>query len=104
MSVAHARGIRATSNSFVSRHAPRDDYLAFLRRNLGSSYSVYSATWRYTRFIRRYPDLAGWFGAPLSERVGRLADETRSGASHSASYIGRTYLCYLAVAGHARYD
>ncbi len=104
MSAARLGRIQAEPAPFVSRHAPRDDYLAFLRRNLGSSYSVYSATWRYTRFIRRYPDLTDWFGVPLPERVGRLAGETRGSASHSASYIGRTYLCYLAVSGHARYD
>ncbi len=102
--MAHDGRIRATSNFFVSSHAPREEYIGFLRRNLGSSYSVYSATWRYTRFIRRYPNLDDWFGAPLAERVGRLAGETRAGVSHPASYVGRTYLCYPAVAGHARYD
>ncbi|MCA1678260.1 MAG: hypothetical protein LC777_04565, partial [Actinobacteria bacterium] len=56
------------------------------------------------RFVAAYPDLTDWFDEPLARRVGRLAGEQRGAMSHRTSYDARSYLLFLGLAGHARFD
>lgn len=53
-----------------ARHATAEEYHVFVMRR-GDIRSGANLLRAYRRFIRHYPDLVAWFGAPLAERVGR---------------------------------
>ena len=64
------------------RHCPESEYLAYVRgQDIHPGYRnqkircfrVFKAAW---------PKMAGWFAAPLVERVGRLPNQTQKTASH----------------------
>jgi integrase len=48
--------------------------------------------------------LGAWLSAPLSIRVGRLANQTQGEARYNTSYACRPYICFLAVTGRLRLD
>jgi hypothetical protein len=73
------------------RHATAEDYRAFVMRR-GDIRSGSTLLRAYRRFVRHYPDLGEWFGAPLAERVGRTWP--RSGQAY-VSAAACPYLYYL---------
>jgi integrase len=79
------------------RHAPAEEYRAFVMGR-GDIHSGSNLLRAYRRFVRHYPDLVSWFGAPLAERVGRTWP--RSGQAY-VSAVARPYLYYLASRGVA---
>ena len=55
-------------------------------------------------FENEWPNLGAWLSAPLSIRVGRLANQTQGEARYNTSYACRPYICFLAVTGRLRLD
>jgi integrase len=86
------------------RHASLEEYRAFVAGYCGNARQIRHLMGCYGRFVRRYPDLADWFNAPLSERVGQLHGETGAACTCLASYKARGYLLFLGVAGYATFD
>jgi hypothetical protein len=88
-SVAPARRLRRS-------HCPESEYLDYVRgQDIHPGYRNQKI--RYFRvFKAAWPKMAGWFGAPLVERVGRLPDETQKTASYPISFNARPYLLFLA--------
>jgi len=84
-------------------HASVEAYRAFLQqRNSAGTMRQFSKYQR--RFMRMYPDLEGWFSAPLAERVGRLYGEEDQHPSFPISAEARPYLTFLALQGYAWFD
>ena len=86
------------------RHCPESEYLAYVRgQDIHPGYRnqkircfrVFKAAW---------PKMAGWFAAPLVERVGRLPDQTQKTASHPISFNARPYLLFLGLRGYLTFD
>ncbi len=86
------------------QHASADAYAAFVRARLDGPTSVSYALGLRDRFVRAYPDLRGWFHAPLADRVGRLYGEANHRAHDDVSYRARPYLYFLALRGVAQFD
>ena len=55
-------------------------------------------------FKAAWPKMAGWFAAPLAERVGRLPGETQKEASYPISFQARPYLVFLGLRGYLTLD
>src|SRR6266508_4349522 len=85
------------------QHTSATEYAAFPQRHLGNEHSINAARNTRDRFVRAYPDLRAWCQAPLVGRIGRLYGEPVSPAYQTISYLGRSYLVFLAVRGHARF-
>ena len=86
------------------RHCPESEYLAYVRgQDIHPGYRnqkircfrVFKAAW---------PKMAGWFTAPLVERIGRLPDQTQKTASHPISFNARPYLLFLGLRGYLTFD
>jgi integrase len=90
------------------RHASEGEYVAFLDGRVRAGRIKESVAGQYLkeyrRFVRAYPDLAGWFRAPLPERIGRLYGEGRPEASFRVISDARPYLSFLAARGYAWFD
>jgi integrase len=85
-------------------HCAEAEYAAILTTlNINGAYRRQRLAAR-RRFVAAYPDLSDWFREPLARRVGRLAGEQRGAISHRTSYDARSYLLFLGLAGHARFD
>ena len=85
-------------------HCAEAEYAAILSTlNIHGAYRRQRLAAR-RRFVAAYPDLSDWFREPLERRVGRLAGEQRGAISHRTSYDARSYLLFLGLAGHARFD
>ena len=82
------------------RHGSAEDYALFLRQRAipPRGHNLIKAR---ARFVRAYPDLKSWFGAPLVERVGSSCP--RSGDAYICAQA-RPYLYYLAYRGHTSFD
>ena len=97
----------ATAACGTGRHADEADYLAYLRRHVGhghcrgASAPSPNLVKQRRRFVRLYPDLDAWFGAPLPERVGSRA---RRATDAFAVAQARPYLYFLACSGRASLD
>ncbi|MDP9476992.1 MAG: site-specific integrase [Actinomycetota bacterium] len=96
----------------IPRHAPAEEYEAFVRAHLGSRGSGNHSVRAYRNFVEAYPHLSDWFRAPLPERVGRLyvpgsggrMEPPRGPMTSRVSYLARPYLVYLAMRGYASFD
>ncbi len=82
----------------VRRHAPREEYFAWVDRVLPNPAGASMRRWFYNRFVTRWPDLDAWFAEPLLVRLdlhGRSVREIgkRIGASHEAG----SYLAYMSL-------
>jgi integrase len=87
------------------RHCPDREYVAFVRGQDHFNHNYLNAKLRdYRAFRDRWPDLAGWFAAPLVERAGRLPGEPYWRPSFRESHRARTYLTYLGLRGYATFD
>jgi hypothetical protein len=86
------------------RHCPESEYLDYVRgQDIQPGYRNQKI--RYFRvFKAAWPKMAGWFGASLVERVGRLPDETQKTASYPISFNARPYLLFLGLRGYVTYD
>jgi len=86
------------------RHCPESEYLAYVRgQDIHPGYRNQKI--RYFRvFKAAWPKMAGWFAAPLVERVGRLPDQTQKTASHPISFNARPYLLFLGLRGYLTFD
>jgi integrase len=97
----------ATVGGGTGRHADEADYLAYLWRHVGhghcrgASAPSLNPIKQRRRFVRLYPDLDAWFGAPLPERVGSRA---RRASDAFAVAQARPYLYFLACSGRASLD
>jgi len=102
MKVARAaiQGLR----EFSPKHASAGEYADFVHSYMANEDSRRWAIGRRERFVRRYPDLREWFRAPLTERVGRLYEESTCNVIHPTSYWARSYLHFLALRGYAQLD
>jgi hypothetical protein len=74
------------------RHAPREEYFAWVGRVLPNPAGASMRRWFYNRFVPRWPDLDAWFAEPLLVRLdlhGRSVREIgkRIGPSHEAAPI-----------------
>ena len=81
------------------QHLSTASYTLFLRKCLGASDGVRKALKIQARFRRTYPDLRAWFGAPLTERVGRIYDGSSWVILNDDSYLVRPYLVFLVLQG-----
>ena len=104
MNAAPRREPPAKSQPFVFRHASSEEYAAFVRQRLNHPDSIAVVRRERARFVRAYPDLENWFGAPLAERIGRLAGEKPGRVTCRVSHEARGYLHFLALRGYARFD
>ena len=82
----------------VRRHAPREEYFAWVGRVLPNPAGASMRRWFYNRFVARWPNLDDWFAAPLLVQLdlhGRSVREIgkRIGPSHEAG----SYLAYLSL-------
>ena len=48
------------------RHAPREEYFAWVGRVLPNPAGASMRRWFYNRFVTRWPDLDAWFAEPFS--------------------------------------
>lgn len=94
----------STFSRFECRHASRGEYHLFACKYANTTANYDRLIYSYNHFIEEYPDLNAWFSAPLAERVGLLYGEDRSRPTNKVSFKARSYLMYLAVQGHARFD
>jgi integrase len=80
-------------------HARREEYFAWVGQVFsGSPASVKSRRYFYNRFVRRWPDLAGWFAEPLLVRLDlHDRDYWQSGKRKGPSHEAGTYLAYLSL-------
>lgn len=88
----------------ASAHASAEAYARYIRGYTENARQLTHLLGFRARFVRRYPDLGGWFRAPLAERVGRLAGEAREQPTCRVSYEARPYLMFLALEGYAQFD
>ena len=51
------------------RHAPREEYFAWVGRVLPNPAGASMRRWFYNRFVARWPDLDAWFAEPLLVRL-----------------------------------
>ncbi|MEU1187558.1 site-specific integrase [Streptomyces sp. NPDC005859] len=86
------------------RHCPEEEWRAYVQGQDGNrQYQLMKLRFR-RQFVERWPNLSGWFGAPLVERVGRLHGESYHRPSYPVSFRARTYLVYLGLRGYAMFD
>lgn len=88
----------------LCRHASEEEYMAFVERTYDKEDIRKLFRLSRSRFVRAYPDLAGWFAAPLEERIGRLHGAPANQYTDQASYEARQYLFFLALCGYATFD
>ena len=88
------------------RHATADAYATFLRGAPLADETLAHRLRQRARFVDRYPDLAAWLSAPLSERIGRVWGERPTGPTCRVAYEARPYLLFLflGLGGYLRYD
>ncbi len=82
----------------VRRHAPREEYFAWVHRVLPNPTGAKMRRYFYNRFVAHWPDLNAWFAEPLLVRLdlaGRSVRQIgkRVGPSHDAG----PYLVYLSL-------
>lgn len=88
----------------VGRHCPQAEYLAYVRgQDIHPAYRNDKLR-RYRAFMDRYPKIADWFAAPLTERVGRLPGESHTAPSHPVSFYARPYQLFLGLRGYITLD
>lgn len=103
-----AAALAATSVTLAGkpkrRHCPEAEYLAFVcDQDIHPGYRNQKI--RYFRVFRAaWPKMAGWFAAPLAERVGRLPGQTQKKASYPVSFQARPYLVFLGLRGYLTLD
>lgn len=85
-------------------HASEAEYLAFVERYYQNGDTRTFCQANRDRFVRRYPDVADWFAAPLAERIGRRHGMPQGQYINRVSYEARQYLFYLAMRGYATFD
>jgi integrase len=87
------------------RHCPDREYIRFVRGQDDLNHHYLNAKLRYYRAFREaWPDLATWYGEPLTVRAGRLPGEHYSSPSFPTSHRARPYLMFLGVRGFATFD
>jgi hypothetical protein len=86
------------------RHAPAEEYHAFLRRHYANLETQSFHRSCYAQFLQAYPDLPMWFEAPLPERVGRLYGAGPREWCNKVSYQARPYLYFLVSRGYVTLD
>jgi len=96
-----ASQLLAANQSLLRSHASTAEYAAFVH---GRNRPTTAELWvqRRQQFVRVYPDLETWFGAPLPVRVGRLYGDGRP--SFGLSYRARPYLMFLGLSAFAWFD
>ncbi len=106
MSAAALAARPPSSASQRPRHCPEKVYLDFVASAQGHLNRQYlNAKRRYYRaFRRQWPNLAEWFVAPLTERVGRLPGEQFRRPSYPVSFLARPYLMFLGLRGYTTFD
>lgn len=88
-----------SATAAVHRHADLREYAVFVRQRPDTRVGQ-TALKAARRFVRAYPDLRDWFGAPLAERVAVPRHPGDRGTPANA----RPYLYFLARRGLARFD
>jgi integrase len=86
------------------QHASVEDYLRGIQGGYPDRRHIQHLLRFREQFVQRYPDLRGWFDAPLAERVGRLHGEDPYQATCRVSYKARPYLIFLALYGSIQLD
>ncbi len=86
------------------QHASAEEYARFLQEYAHNAKHRTALLRCRKQFVRRYPDLRGWFSAPLTERVGRLHGEDPYHVFCPVSYQARVYVMFLALRGYAPLD
>ncbi|WP_051381597.1 tyrosine-type recombinase/integrase [Paraburkholderia mimosarum] len=56
------------------------------------------------RFVRRWPDLQGWFAEPLAIRVGNIPARKEYGLDAELSHMAKPFLLFLALHGFVQFD
>jgi integrase len=85
-------------------HCSAEVYTRFLQTlPVTAAYRRQRQAWRQA-FVTRWPDLRGWFVAPLAERVGRLPFESWRRPTCRIAYQARSYLLFLTLRGYLCLD
>lgn len=91
--------VLAVSPPASSHHASEAEYMTFVERYYQNGDTRTFCQANRDRFVRRYPDVADWFAAPLEERIGRRHGMPQRQYTNRVSYEARQYLFYLAMRG-----
>jgi integrase len=101
---ASHRLVEAQHADFIPEHCSEKEYDRFLARlSVARLYRLRRARFR-REFIERWPRLQDWFTMPLRERIGRLPGEHQGKVSFPAAYNAHSYLYYLCLTNHLRFD
>lgn len=78
------------------RHASEAEYSAWVKAFVPNQDARYERMAAYRRFVRAWPDLEGWFAAPLLVRAGFTGGPLRA-TGRTGTFSASGYLVYLAL-------